>query len=303
MTYENWSARGRAPDDADETDLRAALGAERPKVRQDAALALVDRADDGLEPKTVAALRGRAVDDTDADVRQFAAEALGVAGVGTETLGELLDDEAPWVRAEAVVGLARVGAGAEVLREALDDESGWVRRNAIVALGKRGDADQSLLVEQIKTDPHPAAREYAAQFLADVAEDVAEAERILAALLAREPNAFVRAKAAESLGRLGTDRAEEALERHGVTDQSEDVARTAKQSLAAARGTDPGELDVEIGPPSAPGGGPGTPTEQSVGGFRPGGQSAVGRDGASTGPGGAPGFEPRRDLNAEMDDR
>jgi len=302
MTYENWSARGRAPDDADEAELRAALGAERPKIRQDAALALVDRADGGLEPKTIAALQERARGDHDPNVRQFTAEALGIAGAGTETLRALLDDAEPWVRAEAVVGLSRVGAGTEVFHEALEDESGWVRRNAVVALGKRGDADQSLLVEQIKTDPHPAAREYAAQFLADVAEDVEEAERILAALLAREPNAFVRAKAAESLGRLGTDRAEEALERHGVTDQSEDVARTAKQALAAARGTDPDNLDVEIGPPSAPGSGPGTPAEQSVDGFRTGGQG-VGWDGESAEPGGAPGFEPRRDLDTEMENR
>jgi HEAT repeat protein len=133
---------------------------------------------------------------------------------------------------------------------------------------------------------------------------VSEAERILAAMLAREPNAFARAKAAESLGELGTDRAEQALEAHGVTDQSEDVARAAKQALASARGTDPENLNIEIGPPSAPGSGPDTPAEQSVDGYDPAGSFGSARSGSgSPAPGGAPGFDPRRDLNTDPEDR
>lgn len=309
MSYENWSARGRAPADG-EDDIRAALTADRVRIRRNAALALVDRAAEGIDAETVALLRDRAVEDPDADVRQFAAEALGVAGTGADVLQDALDDPEPWVRAEAVVALSRTGGDTDTLQGALDDDSGWVRRNAVIALGKRGDADHALLVDRIKTDPHPAVREYAAQFLGEAATDVREAERVLAALLAREPNAFVRAKAAESLGQLGTDRAEKALETHGVTDRSEDVARTAKQALAAARGIDPEELDGEIGPPTAPGGGPDTPADQTVDGFRPAESFAPGRSqpdapsGPSDGshpPGGAPGFDPRRDLNTDPD--
>lgn len=298
MSYENWSARGRAPS-TDEAELREALDAARARVRQDAAIALVEAAESGIEQATLDALKER-VDDEDPEVRQFAVEALGIAGSAPDVVRTALDDPEPWVRAEAVVALSRAGGPDTLLRSAMADDSGWVRRNAVIALGKRGKVDQSTLVDCIKTDPHPAVREFAAQFLGEVAEDIDEAERILAALLAREPNAFVRAKAAESLGQLGTDRAEEALEAHGVTDKSEDVARTAKQALAAARGVTPEDLDVEIGPPTAPGGGPDRPRDQSVDGFEPAGSFAPGRsDSGSTAPGGAPGFDPRRDLNTD----
>lgn len=302
MSHENWSARGRAPSD-DETELRRALTADRARTRRDAALALVDLAEDGLADETVQVLGERAGEDSEADVRQFAVEALGLADGGSDAIAAALDDPEPWVRAEAVVALSRTVETVGPLFEALDDESGWVRRNAVIALGKRGEVDQSTLVECIKTDPHPPVREFAAQFLGSVAEDVEEAERILAALLAREANAFVRAKAAESLGELGTDRAEEALATHGVTDRSEDVARAAKRALAAARGTDPDQLDVEIGSPSAPGSGPDTPGEQAVDGFRPDGPAAPDWSGESSAPGGVPGFDPRRDLNTDPDSR
>jgi HEAT repeat protein len=95
-------------------------------------------------------------------------------------------------------------------------------------------------------------------FLREYADDVSEAVRILAAVLAREPEAFVRAKAAASLGDLGTDRAEDALERHGLNDRSDDVRRSAKRALATARGVDPKQIDAGLDEPGAPGGGPGS---------------------------------------------
>ncbi|WP_276272172.1 HEAT repeat domain-containing protein [Haloarcula litorea] len=304
MSYENWSARGRAPGDS-ETEVRAALSADTARTRQDAAIALVDAAESGLEAATVDALEARVREDDDPEVRQFAVEALGVAGAATEAIADALADPEPWVRAEAVVALSRAGGDPDEMRAALDDDSGWVRRNAVIALGKLGAADQPLLIERIKSDTHPAVREYAAQFLGEVADDVPEAERILAAVLAREPNAFARAKAAESLGQLGTDRAETALEDHGVTDRSEDVVRAARQALAAARGTDPDDLDVEVDPPSAPGSGPDTPAERSVAGdgFDPAGSFGERSRGGSPAPGGAPGFDPQRDLNTNPEDR
>jgi len=297
-SYDNWSARGRAPAD-DEAGLCEALNEGDARVRQDAAVALVDAAEGGLDPQTSVELRRRVNVDEDPQVRQFAVEALGVDGTGRNAVETALDDPEEWVRAEAVVACSRIAPGeTERLIGLLDDDSGWVRRNAVVALGKTGGADHDLLVETIKTDPHPAVREYAAQFLGDAVADVEEAERILAALLAREPNAFVRAKAAESLGQLGSDRAEQALEDHGITDASDDVARTAKRALAEARGVDPDSLDVDIEDPTAPGGGPGTREEHRDQGFRPPGAQAPGEA-----PGGGEGFDPTSHLDADMSDR
>ena len=297
-SYDNWSARGRAPAD-DEAGLRGVLNEGEARHRQDAAVAVVDAAQEGLDPRTSVELRRRVTVDEDANVRQFAVEALGVDGTGRSAVETALDDPDEWVRAEAVVALSRIDPDAtDRMLALLDDDSGWVRRNAVVALGKTGGADHDLLVECIKTDPHPAVREYAAQFLGDAAEDRPEAERILAALLAREPNAFVRAKAAESLGQLGTDRAEQALTAHGITDSSDDVARTAKRALAEARGVDPDALDVEIDDPTAPGGGPSTPAEHREQGFRPPGSQAPGEA-----PGGGQGFDPTSHLDADMSDR
>lgn len=303
MTGGYGSATDRAPAD-DEGALRDALAAEDASTRRDAALALASHADGGLDAATVDALAARVREDPDADVRQFAVEALGEADAGAAAIHDALADVDEWVRAEAVVAHSRVAPEAPgPLHERLDDDdSGWVRRNAVVALGKTRAASQSTLVECIKTDPHPPVREYAAQFLPDVLEDEATGERILAAVLAREPNAFVRAKAAEGLGVLGTDRATTALEEFGVEDPSDDVSRTARRALADARGVDPDDLDVDAPDadrpgrtPPAPGGGPDRPGERSG---HPRGEP-TGR-GA---PGGAPGFDPPNHLDAELDDR
>lgn len=298
MTGEYDSATDRAPA-ADEPSLREALAADDLVERRDAALALTSSAASGLDPETVDALAERVRADDHPDVRQFAVEALGVAGAGQQVVREAFDDPHEWVRSEAVVAYSRIAPGdvEPVLDVLEDDDSGWVRRNAVVALGKRQVLDQAALVDRIKTDPHPAVREYAAQFLSDVVDDVEVAERILAALLAREPNAFVRAKAAESLGDLGTERAQEALESHGISDTSDDVARTAERALADARGVDPDDLDVDaaVTDPGSPGTGPNSPEERQLGGG-PGGTR-------TQRPGGAPGFDPEEHLDPGLDDR
>jgi HEAT repeat protein len=244
MTLEDYhSARNGAPA-TDEPTLRECL--DDPERRRNGALALIDVADrQGLADRTVDALDSVVRSAPDPETRQYAVEALGTAGVGADTVRRALDDDHEWVRAEAVVALSRTDPDdTDRLETALEDDSGWVRRNAVVALGKLGAVDQQLLVDRIKSDGHPAVREYAAQFLGGAAEDTGTAVRILAAVLAREPNAYVRAKAADSLGELGTDRAEEALESHGLHDRSEDVRRTARVALASARGTDPEEIDL-----------------------------------------------------------
>jgi HEAT repeat protein len=270
--YANRSARGRADAD-DEATLRDRLEADRERDRRRAALGLVDVAEsEGLAPATIARLAERTTDDESADVRQFAVEALGHASGDASdarasadpAIQTALDDEHEWVRSEAVVAQSRADpADEDPLRAALSDESGWVRRNAVIALAKTGAASQELLVDRIKTDSHQAVREYAADYLQEYAEDVGEAVRILAAVLARDPEAFVRAKAATSLGELGTDRAEETLERHGLDDRSDDVRRSAKRALATARGVDPDQIDAGLDDPSAPGGGSGPGVDRS----------------------------------------
>jgi len=313
--HANRSARGRSPDD-DEATLCDLLDADRERDRRGAALGLIDVAErTELADATVARLAERANGDESADVRQFAVEALGHAvegaggaaagdtgiesddgDAGIETVAEraaaavrtALADADEWVRAEAVVAHSRAAPGDEAtLRDAIDDDSGWVRRNAVIALSKTGAASQDLLVERIKSDPHQGVREYAADYLREYAEDRSEAVRILAAVLAREPAAFVRAKAAASLGDLGADRAEEALERHGLNDRSDDVRRSAKQALATARGVEPEQIDA--GPDdaeAAPGGGSGSRREQNgrrQGRQGPGGGPAGATDGLTQG--------------------
>jgi len=252
--HANWSARGRAPA-ADEATLRDHLGDPDPMARREAALGLVDAAVDGLDPATVDALADRVETDPDADVRQFAVEALGNATAAPARLRAATEDDDEWVRAEAVVALSRARgeAATDSLRERLDDRSGFVRRNALIALGKVGTADADLLRERLKSDRHAAVREYAAEFLGHTPGDVAETVTVLAAVLARDPEALVRANAATSLGRLGTDRAVEALETQGLGDRSNDVQRAAKRAVAEAQGRDPDAVDVDVPSPAPPG--------------------------------------------------
>jgi HEAT repeat protein len=266
--HSNASARGRAPD-SEESRLRGRLAADTARERYEAALGLVGRAEAGLDARTITALASRLREDPDADVRQFAAEALGVAGADPAALDPALDDEDEWVRAEAVVALSRAAGGdaADRLRAALDDDAGPVRRNALIALSKTGAVRTTELRERLKEDPHEPVREYAARWLGERPGDEGEAVRLLAAVLARDPAAFVRANAATGLGRLGTDRAVEALETQGLEDRSNDVQRAAKRALATARGEDPDRVDLDD--PPAPGGGPTTPRETQQG--RPGG--------------------------------
>lgn len=286
--YANWSARNRAPAD-DEAGLRAAVEEPQP-TRRDAVLGLVDAAEDGLTEATISVLDRVLREEPDMETRQFAVEALGVARSGVPSIETALDDDEEWVRAEAVVALSRAAPDAtDRLRETLDgDGSGWVRRNALIALAKLGAAEEDTYVDCIKTDSHPAVREYGAQYLR-TGEDIERCVRILAAVLAREPNAFVRVKAAESLGEFGTERAQEALERFGVGDASDDVRRTAKQALARARGVDPDQLDVEE--PPAPGTGPDTPEKRQAGPVPDGEIPAYRQDGRNEPPAG-PGRPP-----------
>ncbi len=242
----NASATGRAPSQS-ERECRSALDSASVDRRRQAALGLIALAEASLDDATVARLEDRALADRDSDVRQFAVEALGVAGTGTVSIRTVMQRDADeWVRAEAVVAYSRAGGSLEPLRTALEeDESGWVRRNALIALAKTDEIDQWLLIDRLKNDQHRAVREFAADYLGEHATDTAPAVRVLAAILARDPSAFVRAKAASSLGDLGSDRAIEAIEVQGLNDRSDDVQRSAKRALAHARGVAVGSIDSD----------------------------------------------------------
>ncbi|MFC7136187.1 hypothetical protein ACFQRB_05675 [Halobaculum litoreum] len=102
--FGNASARGRAPD-VDEAALRDRLRADDVRTRRDAALGVVDRASDdgsgsaadggGVTEATLSALAERVTSDPDPDVRQFAAEALGVAGAAPDRVAPALADDDP----------------------------------------------------------------------------------------------------------------------------------------------------------------------------------------------------------------
>jgi len=113
--------------------------------------------------------------DDDADVRQFAVEALGE--LGGERAGEAAvaacDDPDPWVRAEAVVALDRIGRSehAPTIETALDDDHHAVVRNAMVSLFKlRGEALCSVLLELSHADSE-RLREWAVHLLAGVDDE------------------------------------------------------------------------------------------------------------------------------------
>mgnify|MGYP000300744360 CR=1 FL=1 len=166
--------------------LLADLGADDPVDRRRAALALKDEA---TTDAVVAGLARAATRDDDADVRQFAVEALAAHGgaradaeaATTSAADEraaavavrLLDDSDPWVRAEAVVALDNVDRAAHEadIEAAVDDDHHAVRRNAAISLFKlRGEAMEARLLD-LSDDDSERVREWAAHMLGGVDSD------------------------------------------------------------------------------------------------------------------------------------
>lgn len=151
-------------------DLLGQLREGSKTERRRAALALADREQ---TPETVATLAAAARDDADADVRQFAVEALGELGgdVAAEVAqAAALEDDDPWVRAEAVVALDHLdrAANTEHLERALDDDHHAVRRNALVSLFKlRGEDTLDDLLDAVDDDSE-RVREWVAHLLGGV---------------------------------------------------------------------------------------------------------------------------------------
>ncbi|WP_135534639.1 HEAT repeat domain-containing protein [Halostella pelagica] len=153
-------------------DLLAALAGDDVIERRRAALELAERKHDD---RTVRALSKAATTDDDAEVRQFAVEALAKLGgeVAAETALALTDDPEPWVRAEAVVALDRLDRAEheDPLESALDDGHHAVRRNAAVSLFKhRGEGALPVLVEAAD-DPSERVREWAAHLLGGIDDE------------------------------------------------------------------------------------------------------------------------------------
>lgn len=167
--------------------------------RRRAALAL---AEETRSEAVVSALASLGLQDEDADVRQFAVEALGE--LGGERAGEAavatLDDEEPWVRAEAVVALDRIDRAAyeSHIEAALDDDHHAVRRNAAVSLFKHcGEAMRDVLLEQSRADSE-RLREWAAHLLAGIDDERVD-ERLREIAGDESEPKVVRSTAARSL--------------------------------------------------------------------------------------------------------
>ncbi|WP_144798858.1 HEAT repeat domain-containing protein [Halorubrum depositum] len=177
----------------------ATLADGDPVERRRAALALGEgRRSDAV----VDALVERGLADEDADVRQFAVEALGQLGgdrasaAATETLA----DDDPWVRAEAVVALDRIdrAANADAIEAALDDGHHAVVRNAMVSLFKlRGEALLPVLLDRSRAESE-RLREWAVHLLAGV-DDERATERLETVAADESEPRVVRSTAARAL--------------------------------------------------------------------------------------------------------
>ncbi|WP_435101810.1 HEAT repeat domain-containing protein [Halarchaeum sp. P4] len=158
---------GNAPDEL-LADLREGTATER----QRAALELADRE---RTPAAVEALATAARDDADADVRQFAVEALGELGGdrAAAVARDATDDDDPWVRAEAIVALDHLdrAAHADHLDAALGDPHHAVRRNALVSLFKlRGEGALPALLDAVDDDSE-RVREWVAHLLGGIDDE------------------------------------------------------------------------------------------------------------------------------------
>jgi len=198
-------------DDEETASLLADLDAADPVDRRRAALALKDEA---TTEAVVAGLAKAATRGDDADVRQFAVEALtahgtadGAAASDDATAADeraaaaavsCLDDPDPWVRAEAVVALDNIDRESHEadMEAAVDDDHHAVRRNAAISLFKlRGEAMADRLLD-LSHDDSERVREWAAHMLGGVDSDAARARL---ADLTDDPATVVRQTAERAL--------------------------------------------------------------------------------------------------------
>ncbi|MFB6183792.1 MAG: HEAT repeat domain-containing protein [Haloarculaceae archaeon] len=165
--------------------------------RRRAALALAER--DVTVESTVALCRAARTDD-DADVRQFAVEALGKRGGDRAERAALAatDDSDPWVRAEAYVALDRLDRQGYVdrIEAGLDDDHHAVRRNALISLFKSRGRDAEGMLLSFVDDDSDRVREWAAHLLSGVESEAAD--DALERLQAEDPSEIVRRTASRA---------------------------------------------------------------------------------------------------------
>ncbi|WP_254767399.1 HEAT repeat domain-containing protein [Salinilacihabitans rarus] len=184
-------------------ELRAALRSADRIERRRAAVALSKHppTDEAVEPIATAAL-----EDPDAEVRQFAVEALATHADETAltAVEAAASDEDPWVRAEAVVTLDAIDrdGARDVIEAKLDDDHPAVRRNAMISVYRARPEDAIDTLLSGLDDPAERVREYAAELLGGLDDD--RARRALATVAAEDESALVRATADRALGGAGT---------------------------------------------------------------------------------------------------
>ena len=188
-----------ALDGADMTTLVATLRGGNPTERGRAALALADRGPDAGD--AISAVATAAIEDAEADVRQFAVEALGRIGgpAAGQAAVRVLRDADPWVRAEAVVALDRIDRDeyANRIEDALSDDHHAVRRNAAISVFKRRGEDALPVLLDLVADPEDRVREWAAHMLGGIDDD--RARDALQSLVATDESDIVRVTAGKAL--------------------------------------------------------------------------------------------------------
>ena len=154
---------------------------------------------------------GELLRDSDPDVRQAAARALGELGEYAQDqaprLGELLRDPVSYVRWAAAEALGELGAAAQNqapwIVELLRDSNPYESQIAAEALGKLGKyaQDQVPRLGELLRDSDPDVRWAAAETLGKLSEYAQDQAPYLGELL-RDPYRYVRWAAAEALGKL-----------------------------------------------------------------------------------------------------
>jgi hypothetical protein len=174
-----------------------------PRDRQRAAIALAKRQPD---EGTLEALASSARSDPDADVRQFAVEALASLDepAGADVALDALSDDDPWVRAEAIVTLDDVDREAfiEDIERALDDDHPAVRRNALVSLWKVHGVEMLDRLLPFARDESDRVREWVATLLGGI--DDPRAKNALMELT-KDPHDIVATTAADALESAAED--------------------------------------------------------------------------------------------------
>ncbi|HXE76212.1 MAG TPA: M1 family aminopeptidase [Candidatus Xenobia bacterium] len=184
-----------------------------------------------------------ALRDTDARVRERAAESLGEFADDAEAakaLESVIEKEAKtYVVAAAVKSLGRVGAAGafERLRDALkrDSHREVIRRAALEGLAHLGDArGLGIAMEWSKYGKPPRAREAAIEALGTLGQGNENTYNYLVSLLI-DPYVWARQSALKALGTTGDTRAIPALEAFAAGEVERRLQREAEKALEKLR--------------------------------------------------------------------